>query len=62
MAIAFDPFTQQILSFDTRLIETQDAHASVGALQVYDYGDTGAPSMGGDTFRTVSPHIMFVLR
>ncbi|KAI1856039.1 hypothetical protein JX265_011936 [Neoarthrinium moseri] len=50
VAIAVDPFTQQILNFEPRLTETFDADASVGASQVYDLGATGDPSSEGLTF------------
>lgn len=45
LAIAIDPFTQQILRFDTRLTEVFDvAPASITASQVYDLGNAGAPN------------------
>ncbi|KAK7977397.1 hypothetical protein PG988_004887 [Apiospora saccharicola] len=51
-AIALDPFTQQILRFDSRLAEVDGAHSRLKISQIYDFGATGAPDMGGSAFQS----------
>ncbi|KAK7921262.1 hypothetical protein PG985_009284 [Apiospora marii] len=51
-AIALDPFTQQILRFDSRLAEVDGVHSRLKTSQIYDFGSSGAPDMGGSTFQS----------
>lgn len=38
LAVAVDPFTQQILSFETRAAELTNATASIGASRIFEGG------------------------
>ncbi|KAK7948107.1 uncharacterized protein PG986_008993 [Apiospora aurea] len=50
-AMALDPFTQQILRFDTRLAEADGEYSELRFSHIYDFGATGGPDMGGKTPR-----------
>ncbi|KAK8133806.1 hypothetical protein PG984_005818 [Apiospora sp. TS-2023a] len=50
-AIALDPFTQQILRFDTRLAEVVGSYSELKFSHIYDLGDTSGPSAGGSGSR-----------
>lgn len=50
-AIALDPFTQQILRFDTRLAEAGGSRYELRYSHIYDLRDAGNPSMDRGAFR-----------
>ncbi|KAK8094663.1 hypothetical protein PG997_001348, partial [Apiospora hydei] len=52
VALALDPFTQQILRFDTRLAEADGEYSELRYSHIYDFGATGGPDMGGSAFQT----------